>query len=152
MRPETETGKMTPEMLDRFLAGPHLARLATADPVTRQPHVVPVWYVWHEGSLWISSFASTRKVKELEENPLCSIVIDTASTGYTNEAAILEGRADLVRLPRDLVHRLSTLIYTRYLGEDGVQDPDPQSWIHDPENLLIRLTPTTVRTWYSREI
>ena len=44
-----------------------LDRLATANPRTLQPHVVPVWFWWDGTSLWISAFSSTRKVKELLE-------------------------------------------------------------------------------------
>jgi hypothetical protein len=54
---------------------------------------------------------------------------------------ILEGAVELVTEPRELVARQSTWIYTRYLGEAGVLEAEPQSWIHDPENLLIKLTP-----------
>jgi len=41
----------------------------------------------------------------------------------------------------------SLLIYTRYLGEEGVKDPEPQSWIYDAENTLIRLRPENVYVW-----
>lgn len=40
-----------------------LARLATANSKTCQPHVVPVWFLWDGESIWISAFNSTRKVK-----------------------------------------------------------------------------------------
>jgi nitroimidazol reductase NimA-like FMN-containing flavoprotein (pyridoxamine 5'-phosphate oxidase superfamily) len=149
---QTESGKMSPQMIDEYLAQPLIARLAAADPSTCQPHVVPVWYAWHDGAIWISSFASTRKVSVLMANPLCSIAIDSAESGWANQAVILEGAAELVTQPRELVYRMSTLIYTRYLGEQGVLEPDPQSWIHDDENLLIKLTPRKIRAWYAREI
>jgi nitroimidazol reductase NimA-like FMN-containing flavoprotein (pyridoxamine 5'-phosphate oxidase superfamily) len=152
MTAKTETGKMTQEMIDQFLANPLLARIATSDLETHQPHVVPVWYTWEDGSLWISSFTSTRKVQELQANPRCSIAVDEAQSGYSHQAVVMEGRVELLTEPRELVHKMSTTIYTRYLGEQGVLDPDPQSWIHDPENLLIRLKPEKILAWYSREV
>ena len=51
--------------IDDFLARPLLARMATTNPATLQPHVVPVWYGWDGTSLWIGTFRGTRKVKEL---------------------------------------------------------------------------------------
>ena len=58
-----ELAKITPSVLD-FLSQPHIGRLATTDGL--QPHVVPVWYEWDGQGVWISSFRSTRKIKELQ--------------------------------------------------------------------------------------
>ena len=139
--------------LDAFLDRPHLARLATADSITLQPHVVPVWYGWDGQSLWISAFRSTRKVKELMRNPRCSIVIDVdeadSSSGSSPaiRAVLMEGEAELVTHPQHLLEGNTTWVYTRYLGPLRVLAVDPQSWIKDPENLLIKLTPRLVKTW-----
>ena len=38
-------------------------------------------------------------------------------------------------------------IYKRYLGEEGVLEKDPQEWIADRHNMLIKLTPEKVITW-----
>ena len=52
-------------VIEMVLAEPVLARLATTDPKTMQPHVVPVWFMWDGASVWISSFVSTRKIRGL---------------------------------------------------------------------------------------
>lgn len=149
MTDEVISGKMTPEMIEELLAKPILARLATASPKTLAPHVVPVWFGWEDGSVWISAFRSTRKVQDLQRNPLCSIAIDEAQSGVDYQAIVLEGRAELVGEPVDFLQEMTTRIYTRYLGPDGILAKDPQSWIHDPENLLIKLTPDKTLAWYS---
>jgi nitroimidazol reductase NimA-like FMN-containing flavoprotein (pyridoxamine 5'-phosphate oxidase superfamily) len=137
------------EQIDHWLMQPVLARIATADPVTGQPHVVPVWYAWDGESVWISAFRSTRKVKELQKNLRCSIVIDEARSGTENWGVVFEGEADLVTEPPEFLKEMTTRIYTRYLGPDGVLEKDPQSWIRDPENLLIKLTPEKTFSWFS---
>ncbi len=139
--------------MDAFLNHPLLARLATVNPQTLMPHVVPVWYGWDGESLWISAFRSSRKVKELLLNPNCSIVVDVKAElepgleagGLT--AVLFEGQAEVISAPQALVEEKTVWVYTRYLGAQGVLAPDPQSWINDPENLLIKLTPAFVRTW-----
>ncbi len=128
-----------------LLERPVLARIATANPRTCQPHVVPVWFEWDGECIWISSFRSTRKIREIMRNPRVSIVVDTADEPQGMQAVIFEGRAELISDPRIVVPR-STTIYTRYLGEDGVKDPEPASWIVDPENLIICLKPEKVYT------
>lgn len=129
-----------------FLAQARLARMATCDPRTLQPHVVPVWYSWDGKHLWISSFRSTRKIREIEANPRLSVVIDEGDGDAPTRGVILEGSAELVRDPK-LVQPGALVIYTRYLGEDGVLDAEPQSWLNDPDNLLIKLKPHKVIVW-----
>ena len=128
------------QFVDTFLARPLIARMATAGTDGR-PHVVPVWYAWDGTALWISSFVSTRKIKQLQKNPYLSVTVDVSGAGEKTSGVILEGAVELVTEPRELVASHSTWIYKRYLGEDGVLAEEPQSWIHDPENLLIKLTP-----------
>lgn len=132
--------------MNNFLAKPLIARMATANP-NCQPHVVPVWFGWDGKSIWISAFASTRKVKELLQNPKISVVVDIAEENGNTQGVLLEGKAVIIKEPRELVQRQSCWIYTRYLGEEGVQGKEPQSWIHDPENRIVRLTPDFIHTW-----
>ena len=128
------------------MSEPALARLATVNPRTLQPHVVPVWFEWDAGCLWISAFRSTRKVKDLQKNLRISVVVDTVEADGKNCAVIFEGACELLTA-RDVVEPRSLSIYTRYLGPEGALKPDPQSWIHDAENLIICLKPERVYAW-----
>ena len=133
--------------IDDFLAKPLLARMATTDPVTLQPHVVPVWYGWDGTSLWIGTFRGTRKVKDLLKNPRISVVIDVESNPEGLTAVVMEGEAEWVNEPRALMEEKTEWVYTRYLGPEGVKAQEPQSWIKDPAAMLIKLTPTWVKSW-----
>lgn len=136
-----------PQEIKALLDRPLLARLATANPASGQPHVVPVWYAWDGESLWISAFDSTRKVKDLRRNAKCAVVIDVDGPADGLRGVLMEGEAELVKQPADLMRRQTTWIYARYLGDEGVLAAEPQSWIDDPENTLIRLTPRQVYGW-----
>jgi nitroimidazol reductase NimA-like FMN-containing flavoprotein (pyridoxamine 5'-phosphate oxidase superfamily) len=133
--------------IDEFLSQPLLARMATANPKTLQPHVVPVWFGWDGTSLWINTFRSTRKVQDLLKNPQISVVVDTTGQSSGLTAVIMEGQAEIIREPRDLLEAKTTWIYTRYLGPEGVLAAEPQSWLKDPEATLIKLTPTWTKSW-----
>jgi len=135
------------EIINEFLQQPLIARMATAD-LTGQPHVVPVWFGWDGSTLWISSYSNTRKVVELEKNPKISIVIDVAKENGENKGVIFEGVVELIREPRSYLRDKFVWIYTRYLGSDGVLETEPQSWIEDPHNLLIKLMPDKVISLY----
>jgi nitroimidazol reductase NimA-like FMN-containing flavoprotein (pyridoxamine 5'-phosphate oxidase superfamily) len=134
-------------LIESVLAEPVLARLATTNPKTMQPHVVPVWFAWDGECVWISSFVSTRKIRELKNNPRGAVLIESKQEGGKLQAVLLEGTVELVTQPRQQVSEIASRIYIRYLGPEGVKDPEPQSWLNDPENLLIKLTPKRIISW-----
>jgi nitroimidazol reductase NimA-like FMN-containing flavoprotein (pyridoxamine 5'-phosphate oxidase superfamily) len=143
--------KLSPEkkaLAEGLLSQPVLARIATANLETGQPHVVPLWYLWDGASIWISGFSSTRKFRELLANPRCAVLVEPADSKASKiQAVLFEGNAEVITSPRELVEEMTTRIYLRYLGEEGVKAADPQSWIHDAENVVVRLTPQRVYTW-----
>ena len=132
--------------IEALLAQPILARLATASP-DGQPHVVPVWFLWEDGSAWVSSYHSTRKIRDLERNPRCALVVDVFEAKGGLTAVLLEGEAELVTGPRDELRARILRLYTKYLGPQGVLAPEPQEWLNSPENLLVKLTPRRTMSW-----
>jgi PPOX class probable F420-dependent enzyme len=147
MPDEALIGGKSKALVVRFLDKPWLARIATVDASTGRPHVVPVWYGWDGESVWISSYSSTRKIRELKSSPYCSIVVDAAEGGEGLTAVLFEGKAELVTAPRDFLREKITWVYARYLGPEGVLAPDPQKWLDSPENLLIKVTPEKIYAW-----
>jgi len=135
------------DLIEAVLAEPVLARLATTNSKTLQPHVVPVWFAWDGKHVWISSFVSTRKIRDLKINPRGAVLIESKQEGGKLQAVLLEGAVELVTQPRQLVRETASQIYIRYLGPQGIKDAEPQSWLDDPENLLIKLTPERIMSW-----
>lgn len=76
--------------LERLLAS-HNYWLATTRPDGR-PHLMPLWGLWDDDALYISTASSSRKAVNLYLQPACSI-----STQRADEAVIVEGRAEAVR-------------------------------------------------------
>jgi nitroimidazol reductase NimA-like FMN-containing flavoprotein (pyridoxamine 5'-phosphate oxidase superfamily) len=134
-------------LMDERLQEVLLARLATADPRSMQPHLTVVWYLWDGESAWFSAFSSTRKVKDLVRNPRAALLIDKSNGGETEWAYLLEGPVELVSGPGEEFERRVIEVYTRYLGEEGVLAHQPQSWITDAENRLVRLNPEKIYRW-----
>ncbi len=143
----TPPSQLTPEQKEKlaaFLGNSLLGRLATVNPKTLQPHVVPVWYLWDGECIWIHAYAKFRKSREIAMNPKAAVVVDTERGGLPFAAVMLEGQADLVYEPRHFVHDQAERIYQRYMTPAEIRAPDPQSWLNDPEIGLIKLMPKQV--------
>ena len=85
-------------------------------------------------------------MREIGLNPRVSLVVDTDSNDGNAPGVVFEGQAELITDPALGVER-GTRIYTRYLGPQGVLAAEPQSWLHDPEHLIIHLDPLRVYAW-----
>ena len=91
MRPADEGRGLLPwSWAEERLVGSHDYWLATITP-DGTPHLMPVWALWHDGSLWFSSSNGSRKARNLGEEPRCSV-----STGNPLEPVVVQGRAQRV--------------------------------------------------------
>ncbi len=72
---------------ERRLTVSHDYWCATVTPAGR-PHVMPVWGVWLDGRLWFSSGGRSRKARNLDADPRCTMTTDDAQN-----PVVLEGVA-----------------------------------------------------------
>ena len=135
------------QRVDRFLAQPKiLGRLATVS-ASGQPHVVPVWFLWEDGCIWIHSYATTRKVRQLQRHPKCAFVVDVFESAEGLTGVLFEGTATLITEPHSEVRSRAEKVYRRYLDEAAFNAPDPQSWLDSEEGLIICLKPAYIKAW-----
>ena len=79
-------------------------------------------------------------------NPRAAVLIEPEKPDKL-QGVLFEGPVELISQPPDLVCEMSIRIYTLYMGYEGVQAAEPQSWAVDPENRLIKLTPSYISAW-----
>ena len=92
--------------------------LATVRPDGR-PHVMPVWAVWRDGSLWFSSGGRSRKARILVADPRCSATTDDA-----RDPVVVEGRAERITDPAAIAAFL-TASNAKYDTDYGLDFLDP---------------------------
>jgi PPOX class probable F420-dependent enzyme len=92
--------------------------VATVWP-TGRPHLMPVWGMWDDSTLWFSSAAGSRKTKNLRADPHCVISTESAS-----DPVVIEGTARMVTEPAAL-QRVIDLMNAKYRThiEVGFLDP-----------------------------
>jgi Pyridoxamine 5'-phosphate oxidase len=92
--------------------------VATVRP-DRRPHLMAVWAVWEGGALWFSCSVGSRKSRNLEASPRCSIATDNAW-----EPVVIEGVAS-VATDHDALARFIRLENEKYETDLGVDFLDP---------------------------
>ena len=92
--------------------------VATVWPDGR-PHVMPVWGMWDDSTLWFTSSTGSRKVRNLAADPRCCITTEDAS-----DPVIIEGIARISTEPA-VLQRVVDLMNAKYRTDFGVDFLDP---------------------------
>jgi len=83
--PESKKGLLSWKWAEDRLKKSRQFWIATTRPDGR-PHVMVIWALWLEGALYFATGSTSRKARNLAENPHCTICTDNAA-----EAVIVEG-------------------------------------------------------------
>jgi nitroimidazol reductase NimA-like FMN-containing flavoprotein (pyridoxamine 5'-phosphate oxidase superfamily) len=134
----------TPEEVEDFLATQRTIRLATA---TRQggPHVVPLWFVWVDGTVFMNTTLGNVTVRNLKENPQATGSIDDGDAYDTLRGVLLQGlveRADDDPRLDTVMHRWSE----KYMGGN------PLPYGRWKNRAWFRMRPQRITSWDFRKI
>jgi PPOX class probable F420-dependent enzyme len=113
------------------LTGSHDYWVATVWPDGR-PHVMPVWGVWLDGSVWFSSSLGSRKARNLARDPRA-----VATTDQPREPVVVDGVTRRVEHPDD-VRAFAGAVNAKYGTDYGLDFYDPAV------NACFRLRPSWV--------
>ena len=140
---------MTAAEVDEFLAAERTCRVATSGKDGR-PHVVPLWFVWDSGALWLTSLVRSQRWTDLMRDPRVAVVVD-AGVGYFELRGVeLSGEVDPVGdVPRTdtrdpLLDKVEQLFAEKYTG--GIKVPP------DGRHAWLRLTPEKLVSWDFRKL
>ncbi|HEX9696516.1 MAG TPA: pyridoxamine 5'-phosphate oxidase family protein [Actinomycetota bacterium] len=82
--------RLTPDEIDELLRVERTARVATVSP-DGWPHVIPMWFVWRDGTLWINSLIRSRRTRDVEHGSRSSACVDTGVEYGELRGAVLYG-------------------------------------------------------------
>ncbi len=111
--PDEGTGLLPWSWAVERLTASHDYWIATTWPDGR-PHVTPVWGAWVDGAVWFSCGPNSRKARNLDRDPRCSITTDKPS-----EPVVLD--AVVERIPgRETAQRFAEISTAKYEVEYSV--------------------------------
>ena len=115
---------------ERRLADAHEYWLATVRPDRPAPHLMPVWGVWLDGRLWLSTSSGSRKAANIAGNPAVAV-----TAGDPAQPVVVEGTAAVVDDPA-LVAAFGEAMDAKYETDYGAD--------FYAANVTVAVTPITV--------
>jgi nitroimidazol reductase NimA-like FMN-containing flavoprotein (pyridoxamine 5'-phosphate oxidase superfamily) len=131
---------MTDVELKKYLSQPILARIATSGK-TNKPLVHPMWFIYDDGQLIMSTAKDSAKARNIKANPSVSISIDTTKGEMQHKGTIFRGRAQLIN---EDVKKTTKRIYNKYMK--SLEDPMTQQLINMPR-VIIKMRPDKQYSW-----
>ena len=126
---------------DKFLKSQKILRLATIDK-RGMPHIVPVWYLYKRGIIYVGTNTFTKKAKNVKKNPKVSFCVDA---GIRSPIFGVMGRgvAKLI-LNKKIVSYITKKILLRYfksLNNNSAQELLAQT------DCILKITPKKITVW-----
>ncbi len=117
---------------ERRLTASHDYWVATVRPDGR-PHVMPVWAVWENGRLWFSTGRRSRKARDLEAEPRCTVATDDA-----RNPVVVDGLAVRVTGPGEIASFVAAMNRKYEAGmTTDFQDPEVNgTYVVTPERVI----------------
>ncbi len=135
---------MSREAMDRFLARPLLARLATSDG--DRPRVLPMWFWWDGSDIWMETSPTFPNARVLRRNPHAAVTVDEALGGFHLRAVVMRGRVELIDAPPGQVMATVHRIYKKYLSPAERKSEAGRQMLAGG-HVLLRFMPERIITW-----
>jgi PPOX class probable F420-dependent enzyme len=117
------------------------------------PHLMPLWYVLRDGEIWVWTYAKSQKVKNLERDPRCTLLVETGEEYQELRGVMIEAEAELIR-DTDRVYEFGVELTVRYTeGIDSIEgDAAAGLQAQAPKRVAIHFHPQRVATWDHRKL
>jgi PPOX class probable F420-dependent enzyme len=139
--------KLTPEEQAVLIASERVVTFATHGP-RGYPHVMPLWYVVREGRIWVWTYAKSQKVRNLERDVRCTLLIETGF--FYQELRGIQIEADaVIHRDFDTVFGFAKELTVRYAeGIESVEGDAAEALrAQAPKRVAIEFEPRRTATW-----
>jgi nitroimidazol reductase NimA-like FMN-containing flavoprotein (pyridoxamine 5'-phosphate oxidase superfamily) len=129
----------------RMFGGLPVASVATVGP-GGMPHVVPLWFVWAEDAIYVSTRRPSRTWSNARTNPKAWLAIDLGRSWVEIAGVVVEGRAEALPSDHQSLRKPISAWHEKYrslLAGDGFA-----RFSEEVERLaFLRVVPERVRFW-----
>ena len=145
---EDASGPLSPAELDEFLALPLLLKLACVRP-DGWPYVVPLWYAWHAGKLYVVARERAVWIAYIRRENRVGVLIDEEARRHrrvqmTATAKVVEGPVQRGQ-GSALWRQLDQVLVGRYMADERGRAYAAQT--ADRPRFLVEINPVQITSW-----
>jgi PPOX class probable F420-dependent enzyme len=144
--------KLTPEEQAQLLDEERVVIATTIGP-RGWPHSMPLWFVVRDGDIWAWTFGKSQKIKNLERDDRCTLLIEAGHEYGELRGIQIEARAELIRDP-DEVFEFAKELTVRYAeGIDSIEGDAAEALkAQTPKRVAMHFHPVRTASWDHRKL
>ena len=127
---------------DEFLKSQKILRIATLDK-NKNPHIVPVWYIYSSKKIYVGTNTRTQKAKNLKKNKHVAFCVDVGINAPNIFGVMGQGKANLI-LNKTKVKKIATKILLRYFK--NMKNKSAIELLDDTD-CIIEINPDKFSNW-----
>jgi PPOX class probable F420-dependent enzyme len=144
--------KLSPEEQLELLEDERIVVVTSIGP-RGWPHSMPLWYVVRDGDIWAWTYAKSQKVRNLERDPRCTLLVETGVEYGELRGIQIEAEAEIVR-DAEQVFEFGSELTIRY--SDGIEEIEGDAAAglraQAPKRVALHFHPVRVATWDHRKL
>lgn len=115
------------------------------------PHSMPMWFVVRDGDIWIWTYGSSQKVRNLERDPRATLLIEAGDAYEELRGVMIEANAEIEPDPEKVV-ALGGLLGARYGDGTGGEEVEAALRAQARKRVAIHFRPVRTVTWDHRKL
>jgi nitroimidazol reductase NimA-like FMN-containing flavoprotein (pyridoxamine 5'-phosphate oxidase superfamily) len=81
------------------------------------PHLMPLWYVVRDGTVWAWTYGKSQKVRNLERDARCTLQVEAGRDRYDQLRGVMVRAEAVIHRDLEIVTGVGLEITRRYVGE-----------------------------------
>jgi PPOX class probable F420-dependent enzyme len=115
------------------------------------PHLMPLWYVVRDGTLWAWTYAKSQKVRNLERDPRCTLQIEDGDEYSELRGVMIEAEAAIHR-DLDTVAGVGAAVAESYGGAQLTPPAREALAAQAAKRVALEFVPRRTATWDHRKL
>ena len=116
------------------------------------PHLMPLWYVVRDGTLWSWTYAKSQKVRNLERDPRASLQVETGGGVYSELRGVLIEAETVLHRDIDTVARFGAALAERYGGAQTTPAVLEAMKVQAAKRVALEFREVRRATWDHRKL
>jgi PPOX class probable F420-dependent enzyme len=114
------------------------------------PHLMPLWYVVRDGTLWAWTYGKSQKVRNLERDARCTLQVEAGRDRYDQLRGVMVTAEAVVHRDLETVTALGVELARRYAG--GADVPEAPLRAQARKRVALEFRERSRASWDHRKL